>query len=405
MSTMRAAVFHPGNNNLVLEHIPIPKPGPNQVLLKVAAAGVCHSDTAILTDVLDDSRTYVLGHENVGYAVEWGHSIPLVNVRHIAKGKLYAIHDLVPHGAHPLAPGQSPLTDSIGIGENGGFAEYILADSVELVPVPEGLAPEVAALATDSLITAYNAVHNVAGDERQLRPGSHGKRVLIYGIGGLGHQAVNSLSTTAPQSSPSILNLCARARDFPRGYEGFPPGELAQLFATENAGPDRFAVDIVIDFVATAQSFQIGQEAVKLSGFSLDGPHGLIVLVGVSGENLTFNQIALLTFRTNVLSSLYGSKDDLKACLELLSDQLTMHGRSGCGVPVVAVEPLENVNQVLDELRSMRVTGRKVINPMLAPFSDAARNTFGSTTVPASVSSTAASDSSSSNELVAKSRL
>ena len=71
MSTMRAAVFHSGDVNLKLEHISRPKPGPNQVLLKVAAAGVCHSDTFILEDDLSDPRTYALGHENAGHAVEY----------------------------------------------------------------------------------------------------------------------------------------------------------------------------------------------------------------------------------------------------------------------------------------------------------------------------------------------
>lgn len=70
MATMRAAVYHFGNNNLVLEHVPRPTPGPGQVLIKVAAAGVCHSDTFFLSDMLDDQRTYIYGHENVGYAVE-----------------------------------------------------------------------------------------------------------------------------------------------------------------------------------------------------------------------------------------------------------------------------------------------------------------------------------------------
>lgn len=70
MATMRAAVYHFGNTDLVLEHVPRPKPGPDQVLLKVAAAGVCHSDTFLLSDMLDDHRTYILGHENVGHAVE-----------------------------------------------------------------------------------------------------------------------------------------------------------------------------------------------------------------------------------------------------------------------------------------------------------------------------------------------
>ncbi len=72
-TTMLAAFYQPGNNKAVLRDIPIPKPSSKQVLIKVAAAGVCHTDTFLLANVLPDPRTYILGHENVGYAVEYVH--------------------------------------------------------------------------------------------------------------------------------------------------------------------------------------------------------------------------------------------------------------------------------------------------------------------------------------------
>ncbi len=68
---MRAAFFTPGNNKVVLKDTLIPTPTSEQVLLKVAAAGVCHSDVYLLSDDILDSRTYVMGHETVGYAVEY----------------------------------------------------------------------------------------------------------------------------------------------------------------------------------------------------------------------------------------------------------------------------------------------------------------------------------------------
>ena len=108
-------------------------------------------------------------------------------VQGITVGELYAIWDVVPCAlAHP-STALSPAFQSIGLGKNGGFAEYIVVNQAELVPVvsmryfmnweqlgestslqPQGLAPEVACLAADSLITVYNAVHNVA----QVRPQS-----------------------------------------------------------------------------------------------------------------------------------------------------------------------------------------------------------------------------------------
>ena len=58
--------------------------------------------------------------------------------------------------------GFPPFSDSIGLGENGGYAEYLVVAASDLVPVPRGLAPEIAAMSADSLLTVYNALHNVA---------------------------------------------------------------------------------------------------------------------------------------------------------------------------------------------------------------------------------------------------
>ena len=79
--TMRAAFYTQGNNKVVLKNTPIPTPTSKQVLLKVAAAGVCHSDVYFLSDDVPDPRTYVMGHENVGYAVEYVLDVLGVGVR------------------------------------------------------------------------------------------------------------------------------------------------------------------------------------------------------------------------------------------------------------------------------------------------------------------------------------
>ncbi|TBU53000.1 N-benzyl-3-pyrrolidinol dehydrogenase [Dichomitus squalens] len=344
MTTMRAAVFHNGLTSLVLQEIPIPRPGPKQVLLKVAAAGVCHSDTLLLSDTLNDPRKYVFGHENAGYAVELGKDVENIEI-----GKLYAIWDIVAHGPHQI-PGLPPFADSIGIGENGGFAEFIVADASDLVPVPADLRPEVAALAADSLITVYNAVHNRAG----LRPGTK-QRVLIYGVGGLGHQAVQLAKSYGATVFACDIKASARELALSLGAEqAFQPTELTSLTSSTDESKN-FQVDIVIDFVSNQQSFTIDQAVVKGHGNSLQETPGTIVMVGLFGDNLSFNIFELLIFRTNVLTSLYGTKDDLKASLALLAE--------GAVKPVVSAAPLEEVNKVLDELRAGRVTGRMVVVP------------------------------------------
>ncbi|KAH9902903.1 N-benzyl-3-pyrrolidinol dehydrogenase [Cubamyces lactineus] len=339
-STMQAAVLHPGNIELTIEEVPIPTPGPDQVLLKVAAAGVCHSDTFILSAALPDSRSYILGHENVGYAVQLGS-----NVEGIVEGQLYAVWDAVPCAAMSKLP---PALNSIGIRLNGGYAEYLVVNAAELVPVPKGLAPEVAAMAADGLLTVYNAVHNVAG----LGPGTT-KRVLIYGVGGLGHQAVQLAKYYGATVYACDYKPAARELSLSLGAERAL--DIEEL--TEETTAGTFNVDVVIDFVSNEQSFTLGKAAVESDVFNLAGPPGLVVLVGFTADQLPMSSIDLILWRTNVMSVLYGSIDDMNTCLDLLAQ--------GVIKPVVAVEPLANVNEVLNGLKASEITGRKVIVPSL----------------------------------------
>ncbi|KAI0705778.1 chaperonin 10-like protein [Cerioporus squamosus] len=327
---MRAAVYVPGNNELVLQDVPIPTPGPQQVLLKIAASGVCHSDTFVLSGALPDPRSYILGHENVGYAVQLGSEVQAITV-----GELYAIWDVIPCAlAHP-STALSPALNTIGLGKNGGFAEYIVVNQAELLPVPRGLAPEVACLAADSLITAYNAVHNVA----QLAPGTT-KRVLIFGIGGLGHQAVQLAQSYGATVYACDIKPAARALALSLGAaQAFDVGGLAAA-------------------LAPAATFTLAKDAVKLAVADTTGPGGLIVLVGVSAEELPMSSLELIEWRTNVLPALYGTLDDMKAALDLLA--------KGVVKPVVAAEPLEKVNDILNGLKAGTVTGRKVVIPSRA---------------------------------------
>ncbi|KAI0763324.1 GroES-like protein [Trametes elegans] len=339
-NTMRAAVYRPGNTNLIVEHnFPVPQLRKGEVLIKVAACGACHSDTFLLTNAIIDDRTYVFGHETVGHAVELGEGVEGIEI-----DKLYALHAIVPCAKGSLPP----IDDSTGIGFNGGFAEYVAVDHRQLVPVPYGLSPEVAAVAADSLITVFNAVHNTA----ELRPGMT-KRVLIYGVGGLGHQALQLAKAYGATVFAVDYKRAARNLAIELGAErAFSLSELARETA---AG--KFTVDIVFDFVVNEQSFSLSKAATKPNGLGFDKPPSKIVLVGVSAENLPLNSAEIIEFPTLVLPSLYGSIDDLKNSLRLLEDRTVQ--------PIINLAPLEKVDQAINDLRASAVFGRRIIVPTL----------------------------------------
>ena len=192
---MKAVLLPNWKSEPQLVEIADPTPGPGQVVLKIAGAGLCHSDLHLLHDfeegMLPWKVPFVLGHENAGYVHAVG-----AGVDSVAVGQAVAVYG--PWGCGSCAAcgrGQdtycvAPLDgyDSAfggGLGTNGGQAEYMLVpDPRFLVPIPDALDPVAAAPLTDAGLTPYHAVKlSVA----KMVPGSS---VLVIGAGGLGHMAI-----------------------------------------------------------------------------------------------------------------------------------------------------------------------------------------------------------------------
>ncbi|KAJ6516818.1 chaperonin 10-like protein [Mycena vitilis] len=185
---MLAAKYVPGNDTLVLDSAyPIRDLQDNEILLKVAAAGVCHSDVLYLSGVTLDTRTFVMGHETCGIPIKsvchWYADLALAVAKElhrlgskvnptIKEGKLYSVLllDSCMHGTK----GGPASANGLGLGRDGSFAEYMITTADTLVPVPDGVPPEVAAIASDAGVTAYHAVEHAAkvkhGDKVHLIP-------------------------------------------------------------------------------------------------------------------------------------------------------------------------------------------------------------------------------------------
>lgn len=185
---MRAARYC-GPHDFRLVEIDRPVPERGEVLLRVRAAGLCHSDLHIIFDELGGypiPAPLTLGHEICGEAVELGEGVTGIEL-----GRRYAVFGPVGCGnCRWCRSGRDNLcTESrwIGIARDGGYAEYVTVPAQALVPVPDSVSDAAAAIATDAILTSYHALLTVA----RLQPG---EGVAIIGVGGLGLHAVQIAS-------------------------------------------------------------------------------------------------------------------------------------------------------------------------------------------------------------------
>lgn len=181
---MRAAVVSQFNQPLTIEERPIPSPGPGQVLVRLEACGLCHTDIhAIDGDwPVKPTLPFVPGHEGVGIVERLGDGVTSRTL-----GQRVAL----PWLGHACGEcrycvdGRENLCEqqyNTGYSVDGGYAEFALADARFAVPVPDDVSPIDAAPLSCAGVTTYAAVkaaHVVPGE-----------RVAVFGIGGLGHLAV-----------------------------------------------------------------------------------------------------------------------------------------------------------------------------------------------------------------------
>jgi propanol-preferring alcohol dehydrogenase len=184
MSVMKAAVVRAFGEPLVIEERPDPEPGPGQVLVRVEASGLCHTDIhAAHGDwPVKPTPPFIPGHEGVGIVEALGDG-----VTHLAVGQRVAVPWLgwaCGRCAHCLSGWETLCEQQIntGYGCDGGYAEKMLASADFAALVPDGIDPRDAAPLTCAGVTTYKALKVAGAGPAQL--------VAISGIGGLGHLAV-----------------------------------------------------------------------------------------------------------------------------------------------------------------------------------------------------------------------
>jgi threonine dehydrogenase-like Zn-dependent dehydrogenase len=303
-ATMRAAVLTrpAGTGQRVVQEVPTPEPKPGELLVRLSMSGICGSDVHFVLDGTAETAytPIILGHEPVGVVVARGEgaSGPAVGTR-------VSIVPLVTcmKCRHCLAGRTVLCAERMCLGADceGAFAEFISVPDRNCLPVPEGLSDELAAVATDSVATAYHAVAFRGGVKA-------GSRVAVWGTGGLGLSAVGIARTLG---AASIIAVDARpeAREWALqtgADEALSPDEGLKRI-TELGG-----VDVALEFVGKPVTTEA---AVR----SLDHG-GRAVIVGVGRELLVAGRIMTFVLREREVVGSYGSEpSEVDTCLKLLA--------------------------------------------------------------------------------------
>ncbi|MGW2995125.1 zinc-binding dehydrogenase [Streptomyces sp. NPDC001193] len=330
METMLAGRLTTGGGAFAVEEVPVPEPGPGQVLIRVRAAGVCLSDVHLIQGVLAPQPLtgdkVTLGHETAGEVKALGDG-----VTGFAEG------DPVVLQAGELRDG-TPCTRGVNI--DGGWAEYAVAAAEAVVPLPPGIPFEQACIIPDAVSTPWAAITSGAN----VRPA---EAVAVWGVGGLGAHAVQLLRMVG--ACPVIaVDPLAAARE-----RALRLGADVALDPADPEFGDLLRAAAGAGGVAAAFDFA-GVPAARDQALSALAEYGRLVLVGLTDQPFTIrNNLWFCRFRQQVLGH-YGSRpEDLVDLVRLAG----MH-RLDLSGSVSAIHPLAEAAQAVDALE------RKEGNPI-----------------------------------------
>lgn len=337
MPSMKAAVVRAYGAPLSLEEVPVPEVVPGQILVKVAACGVCHTDLHAADGdwPVKPPLPFIPGHEGVGTVAAVG-----AGVKGIREGDRVGVpwlHTACGHCEHCLT-GWETLCDEqqmTGYTVNGGFADYVLADPAYVGHLPPALSFESLAPILCAGVTVYKGLKVL-----DARPGHW---VAIVGVGGLGHLAVQyaramGLRVVAVDIDSARLKM---ARDL--------GAELCINSAEENP------VEVLhrdLGGVQGALVTAVSRESFAQS-LGMLRKRGTMSMVGLPPGDFALPIFDVVLNAKTVRGSIVGSRQDLNEALQFAADG-SVHA---CTTPY----RLDDINRIFDSLRNGRIDGRAVL--------------------------------------------
>jgi propanol-preferring alcohol dehydrogenase len=334
---MKCAVVHQFKSPLSLEEWDVPEINDNQILVKIHACGVCHTDLhAAHGDwPVKPTLPFIPGHEGVGEIVKTGK-----NVTNVSEGDRVGIpwlHTACGQCKYCLSGWETLCTQqqNTGYSVNGSFAEYAAADPNYVGHLPEGLSYEEAAPILCAGVTVYKGLK-----ETDAKPG---QIVGISGIGGLGHLAVQyakamGFTVVAIDIAEDKLDLARRhGADLTVNALN---DDAVQASLKETGGLDGLLVTAV-----STNAFDLGLKMLARKG--------TMSLVGLPKGDFPLNIFDTVLSRKTIRGSIVGTRLDLQESLQYAAD--------GKVRSTYSVEKLEDINSIFERMLNGTIEGRIVM--------------------------------------------
>ena len=335
---MKAAVLHEFNQPLQIEEVDIPTPGAGEIVVKMQASGVCHTELhAIEGDwPVKPSPPFIPGHEGVGLITAVGEG-----VTHVKEGDRVGVpwlYSACGHCTHCLG-GWETLCErqqNAGYSVNGSFSEYVLANANYVGIIPESVDSIEIAPVLCAGVTVYKGLKMT-----DTKPGDW---VVISGIGGLGHMAVQyaiamGLNVAAVDIDDEKLAFAKKlGATITVNAKNTDPGE----YLKEEIGGAHGVLVTAVSAIAFDQALSMVRRG------------GTVVFNGLPTGDFPVSIFDTVLNGITIRGSIVGTRLDLQESLDMAA--------AGKVKATVTAEPLENINDIFERMRNGKIEGRIVID-------------------------------------------
>jgi 6-hydroxycyclohex-1-ene-1-carbonyl-CoA dehydrogenase len=330
---MKAAVFHGPNKPLEIEQVDRPAPGSGDILVKVAACGVCHTDLHYIDHGVPTFKKppLILGHEPSGIVEETGEAVD-----NFKRGDRVLLPAVLTCGTCRFCrTGRENICQRMvmfGNNIDGAYAEYVVAPAKDAFHLPEEIPLEEGAIIADAISTPFHAVKN----RGNVRPGD---TVVVYGCGGIGINIVQvAAATGATVIAVDVLEKKLEWAEKLGADEVINPGEV------ENVGK---TVKKMTGGGADVAFEAIGNPATMQDAFNVLRKGGRLVVVGYTHKGVELSGAKIMYFEMEVVGSLGCRPVDYPRIIEMAKT-----GKIKVKELVTDKFPLEQINDAFDILRS-----------------------------------------------------